>query len=72
MFPHPTYGAGVPDCQYKKPRLCPEWGDQRTEGRGIGPRGFKNTHTETAIFIALQEMLYSCMTSVAYDGCIAA
>ena len=24
---------------------CPERGDQRTEDRGIGPRGFKNTHT---------------------------
>ena len=22
---------------------CPERGDQRTEDRGIGPRGFKNT-----------------------------
>ena len=46
MFPHPTAG-----CQYK-PRPCPEWGDQRTEDRGIGPRGLNEPspvgpHTST-------------------------
>ena len=31
--------------QYTRPLPCPERGDQCTEDRGIGPRGFKNTHT---------------------------
>ena len=36
------------DPRQYKPLLCPEWGDQRIEDRGIGPRSFKNTHTPSA------------------------
>ena len=35
--PHPTAGG-----REYRPLPCPERGDQRTEDRGIGPRGFKN------------------------------
>ena len=31
-------------CQYK-PLPCPEWGDQRTEDRGIEVRGALKTHS---------------------------